>query len=383
MTEQPGVGHATRLDSITGLRWWAAFVVFGYHMLVFAPLPASAASLLQFGHFGVTFFFVLSGFVLTWSMRPGTTKATFYWRRFARIYPLSLVTLLLAIPVFYSFHPDPADWWVKPVSIGILLLSVVLLQGWSRDPAILFSGNPAAWTLTVEMFFYAVHPFIAPVVARFSKRGALWAAGGVIAFAVLTRIATLLAPTGWIAGLPWPILRLNEFVLGICIAWAFRLGWRPKLHPVIPLVGLLVYFLVVADTPGIDAIDQPLEVVITPYASEVVTVLCAALIIATASRELRGRAGWTASKPLVALGEWSFAFYLVHATIIYVALEVFGLQPARWANLAWFAVLLVVATAAAAALHLGVEKPLETRLRRWQQAKSSARAEKKSAAVGG
>lgn len=66
----------------------------------------------------------------------------FYWRRFARIYPAHFVALLLAIPVFYSFAPDPAEWWVKSFSIGILLLSVLLIQGWFSDPAIMFSGNP-------------------------------------------------------------------------------------------------------------------------------------------------------------------------------------------------------------------------------------------------
>lgn len=59
------------------------------------------------GHYGVAFFFVLSGFVLTWSAKPTTTMPTFWWRRFARIYPASFVALLLAIPVFYSFDPDP------------------------------------------------------------------------------------------------------------------------------------------------------------------------------------------------------------------------------------------------------------------------------------
>ncbi|WP_136706714.1 acyltransferase [Agromyces sp. H66] len=372
MTQPAPSAQAARLDAITGLRWWAAFVVFGYHILVFAPLPGVVSGFLQFGHFGVTFFFVLSGFVLTWSMRAGTPKSTFYWRRFARIYPLHFVTLLLAIPVFYSFDPDPSEWWVKPFSIGVLLLSVFLLQGWSRDPAILFSGNPAAWTLTAEMFFYAVHPFVAAVVRRFSKRAALWGALGVVAFATATRVVIQLAPTSWLATLPWPVLRLNEFALGMLLAWAFRQGWRPRWHPAIPFAAILAYFVVIVGAEGF-APFRPVEVVVSPYSSEIVTVLCGALIVATASRELRGRAGWMTARPIVALGEWSFAFYLIHATLIYTALELFGQQPTRWANLGWTAALLVVATAAAAALHLWVEKPLERRLRRWQQAKVDAR----------
>ena len=53
-----------RLDSLTGLRWWAAFAVFCYHMMNFAPVPGLGA-VARYGNHGVAFFFVLSGFVLT------------------------------------------------------------------------------------------------------------------------------------------------------------------------------------------------------------------------------------------------------------------------------------------------------------------------------
>src|SRR5690606_21302307 len=123
---------------------------------------------------------------------------------------------------FYSFAPDPAQTWVKPVGWGILLLCVLLLQGWSRDSAVLFAGNPASWTLTAEAFFYATHPFISKVLRRLTMNGALVAAVGVILFAFGTRLYITMNPAGVIASLPWPILRLNEFVLGMCLAWAFR-----------------------------------------------------------------------------------------------------------------------------------------------------------------
>lgn len=153
------VARMPRADFLTGLRWWAAFGVFCYHMANLAPLPVQAV--FDYGNFGVTFFFVLSGFVLTWAWSPTTPATTFWWRRVARIYPAHLVALLLAIPVFYSTAPDPDQWWVKPFG-AVLLLSIPLLQGWSRDPAVLFSGNPAAWTLTCEMFFYAAPGTPAP-----------------------------------------------------------------------------------------------------------------------------------------------------------------------------------------------------------------------------
>ena len=357
-----GAAHAPRLDAITGLRWWAAFGVFGFHMLIFAPLQPTVNAFLTLGDYGVAFFFVLSGFVLTYSYRPATAKSTFYWRRFARIYPLHFVTLLLAIPVFYSFTPDPAEWWVKPVNVGILLLSVFLLQGWSRDPAILFSGNPAAWTLTVEAFFYTLHPFLSTALSRVGRRGALIAAGVIAAVTIGIRIVIGLDPSGWVAGLPLPVLRLNEFVLGMCLAWAFRHGWRAGIHPWLPATGIAVVatVFVLSEQLAPGSAWTTVVMVLLPAA---MTLLFAALIVTTSAAEVAGRVRWMRWRPLVALGEWSFAFYLIHATVIYAALTVFGFQPARWLNLLWFAALLVVAVSGAAALHLWLERPVESRLR--------------------
>ena len=357
--------HAPRLDAITGLRWWAAFGVFCFHILVFAPLAPVVSAFFLLGDYGVAFFFVLSGFVLTYSYRPATAKSTFYWRRFARIYPLHFVTLLLAIPVFYSFTPDPADWWVKPVNIGILMLSVFLLQGWSRDPAILFSGNPAAWTLTVEAFFYALHPFLSRGLAWMSRRGALIAAGVVAAVTIAMRITIFLDPAGWIAQLPLPILRVNEFILGMCLAWAFRHGWRVNLHPAWAAVGIgaagAAFVLTERFVPG-----SPASMVAAMLLPAAFVLLFGLLIVSTSSREVACRVRWMRWRPLVALGEWSFAFYLIHATVIYAALTIFGFQPARWANLLWFAALLIIAIAGAAALHLWLESPVESRMRAWE-----------------
>lgn len=76
---------------------------------------------------------------------------------------------------------------------------------------------------------------------------------------------------------------------------------------------------------------------------------------------------WMIWRPFVALGEWSFAFYLVHATIMYAALEIFGRQfGSMRLTAAWTLMLLTAAIALSAALHLWIEKPVERRLRTWQ-----------------
>jgi len=361
-----------RLDSLTGLRWWAAFAVFLYHMHVFAPLPGPITTVLLNGYLGVTFFFVLSGFVLTWSARPNLPVSTFYWRRFARIWPAHMVALLLAIPVFYTIFVVPEGSFLKPFDLGILLLSVVLLQAWWANPMILFSGNPAAWTLTCEAFFYALHPWISRVLVPMAKRGALLLGAGVVLYAFVYRVVVLVFPETGLAAVPVPVQRLPEFVLGMALAWAMRSGWRPRIHPIVGIgsmaavIGLLLF-------SGRLLGESPLTAVLRGLTNEFFTIACGLAILSLASHALRGKRLWFASRWQVRLGEWSFAFYLVHATFIYLALRIFGYQEASWRNLLWFAVLFAVDLVAAWALHTFVERTLEKRMRRWKDARDRAR----------
>ena len=360
-----------RLDSLTTLRWWAAFAVFAHHILNIGAFSGPIAQYARFGSFGVTFFFVLSGFVLTWSWRAAVNKRTFYWRRFARIYPLTVVTFLLALPVFYSFNPDAAQPWVKPVNFGILLLALLLLQGWSRDPVVLFAGNPAAWTLTVEAFFYAMHPFVTLVLRKFAARGALIAASGVVAFSFALRLAATSGAVPWLSSVPWPFLRFPEFVLGMCLAWALRNGWRPHIHPAIPIALIGVWFsLLILLRHFPQSIDA--HGAVAPYTSEIVIVLCALVIVAAATAELRGGARILRARVTVVLGDWSYAFYLIHATLIYAALEIVGRQAPGWPTLVWAILLLAASIVASWLLHAFIERPVEKRMRAWQDRRNLA-----------
>lgn len=360
----PTEARTSRLDSLTGLRWWAALAVFFFHVRNLVPMPGAISEIARYGNFGVAFFFILSGFVLTWSWRPTIGVGTFYWRRFARIYPLHLVALIVAIPVFYSFSPDPAQTWVKPVDVAVLLLCVVLLQGWSRDPAVLFAGNPAAWTLTVEMFFYAMHPFLTKFLRMLSRRGALLAATSVLLLSIVARTAMVIDPAGWLAMLPWPVLRLNEFIVGMCLAWAMRLGWRPRIPIWIPII-LFGGFILGLEFLGRLPQAATMVEVLSSFVSEIMMAIFALVIVAYAVADLDGRARLSRSRPLVLLGEWSFAFYLIHATLIYIVLAQFG-QQSGVIGIIWIVALLATSILTAWVLHALVERPAESRMRAWQ-----------------
>lgn len=348
-------------------------MVFFYHMRVFAPLPGPITAVFDYGYLGVTFFFVLSGFVLTWSARPHVPTSTFYWRRFARIWPLHIVALAIAIPVFYTLSEIPEGSFLKPLDVGILLLSVVLLQGWSSNPAILFSGNPAAWTLTVEALFYALHPWISRFLIPLARYGALIVAGITLFVAFGYRVGMVLWPDSGLALVPLPVQRVPEFVLGMALAWAMRNGWRPRIHPLTgigAMVGVICGLALISNG-FLDSL--PALRYVPAFTNELFTVACALAIVALASWSLRGKKSLFESELQVKLGEWSFAFYLIHATFIYLALRIFGPQTPSWSNLGWLVVILAIDVVAAWALHSFLERPVEKRMRKWKDVKDQAR----------
>ena len=64
------------------------------------------------------------------------------------------------------------------------------------------------------------------------------------------------------------------------------------------------------------------------------------------------------------LGQWSYAFYLVHATILYAIKEYHGVAgPIGWANLTWYAGVCALSILASWLLYKFVEHPLERKLR--------------------
>lgn len=363
----PAVVHRLpRVESLTGLRWFAAFGVFLHHFMNFAPIP-KVSRITPFGVTGVTFFFVLSGFVLTWSFFDRDTARRFYWRRFARIYPLVFVTTLLALPVFYG-----AERFQKPWDIGNIVLSLVLLHAWfSGLPLIFFGGNPASWSLSSEAFFYAVFPAVVRPLLRRSVPVLLTLAALSVAIMWILLLWVRYNPPGLVPGTPIPMSslmlgsplgRVWEFLLGVVVACAVRRGWRPPVGfwPAVALLGLGMLFLVIwLKNPGWStAFVKPV------IAQNQVTAPLYALVIAAAAvRDIDGKPSFLRHRTMVSLGQWSFAFYLTHATVVYIARLVFGLQPPAWSNTIYVLPLLAVAIVVAWALYRAVEHPLERRLR--------------------
>lgn len=351
-----------RLDSLTGLRFFAAWLVVVHHFSNFATLPYFWRYT-GFGATGVTFFFVLSGFVLTWSFVPSDTPTRFYWRRFARIWPLHVVTTLIAIPVFYLWRDVPYDW----TAIG---LSFVLLHAWVPTATTYFAGNPASWSLSCELFFYAMHPFIV-------RRALALKAVGLSVATLLVLVAIFVVArwspdwwsdriVGWLLYIS-PLFRVGEFLLGIALAAALKRGYRVPIG-VIPSALLVAAWFHLEYVLGPAYLSDNLRILVSQATYVVLPVLYACVIAAAAQLDFDGARSWLRTRPMVLLGQWSYALYLVHATIIYALIEAVGVRSYQpLPNLLWLGVVTVLAVAASAVLYTVVEHPVEQRLRGWQK----------------
>jgi peptidoglycan/LPS O-acetylase OafA/YrhL len=349
MTDRPA--SVGRLSSLTGLRFASAFGIFGVH---FAPylgghvqgvvnrLFGSAAN-------GVSFFFILSGVVLTWSRHPGDTKRRFYQRRFARVYPDYLAAWLITIAVIAY---EGAAFYLHP---GVLSLGLV--QAWAPQPSISQGWNGVSWTLSCEAFFYLMFPFIVGRVERLHRPIAL------VPFLclptlVLGIIGLVHYPHDSPQTLVWlqtifPPTRLCEFVVGIAIAVELRRGSLPQIRP--RLAGAIFVSAYVLFSWA------PLRWVTPPLFIPVLVLV----MISASQRDLAGHKTFWASRPLILLGERSYAFYLLHQLVIraWARADHNHLPASGVAGVLWFVVLMAVAIAAAAILFSVIEVPFERRLR--------------------
>lgn len=105
------------------------------------------------GFIGVSFFFILSGFILSLnydeSFRQNTISKRHFWiMRFARIYPLYLVTLLVEIPfTMHEYYRSATVWWAKLFTCGLML------QSWVPDINWTAAFNTPSWSISAEAFF--------------------------------------------------------------------------------------------------------------------------------------------------------------------------------------------------------------------------------------
>lgn len=293
-----------QLKALTATRGFAALLVVIFHFGTDIRPFSYFEQFFTGGNFAVSYFFVLSGFVMYWTYHNRHISfGNFIKRRIARIAPLYWFALLLSMiaPVYYYkvYHNPPIDAEV----VKSLLLNVFFLQGYF--PKYSLSINSPGWSLSVEMFFYILFPVLL-VIAKRNIRMFLIAG---TTFFLLSQMAHV----AMVNHMPsadneahnlifyHPLFHLNEFIIGMMGGYYFTICDVRKVR-LSSLLAFIVIVLLINFLPRTISLHNGL---LAPF--------FLVLIIALALNEPPA----LTTRPLLFFGEISYGIYLLQFPVHY------------------------------------------------------------------
>lgn len=343
------------LPVLTSLRFFAATAVVLYHAVnhrfrAFAHLDLAAYE-------AVAFFFVLSGFVLVYAYvdapngRMKTSLGRFWWSRVARLAPAYYVALSLIAPfLLYGFFVTG--------TIDVARFLTAIAAGIAFVPALfvpdLVAWNPPSWSLAVEVCLYAAFPLLLRACFRWPIRPTIIATATILLLSFGLRAAILRfdgASTYFLYR--FPLFYFPHFAVGVTAARYFLFG--QKLSEMARSIMFTAGFVGILAT-GATAnwtYSHPNWI----YPDIAFTPLAALLIVGgTATTAWPGRL--LSSRPLVILGDASYAIYILHwplqSWIYQIVKRVPGFNTAAASASALY---LVVVLLTAVATFFVVERP--------------------------
>jgi peptidoglycan/LPS O-acetylase OafA/YrhL len=334
-----------KLDQLTSLRFIAALMVVFVHLPGNFGVTAAPLNLAQ----GVSFFFVLSGFVLTYVYPDlrGWAEIRKFWRaRGARIWPAYMAAFVVgAWLTHYTW-----DLWT-------LVAHLLMLQAWMPLSAYYFSYNAVAWSVSVELFFYLAFPFLALVLRKSWKLLALGGFSGLVLW--LTWVSSTNFPAYGAPGTPEgkivtlngllyisPLSRVFEFIVGMLTAHLWRHHRLTMSYGIATLAEIAAITLCIVSMYSTNLLEHVLAQSGAIALGNWVGVGGSCLAFAITLYVFACGQGAVSSllriRPLVFLGEVSFSIYLLHEIALrYFAnptVEIFWLDH-QWALLGYLVVI--------------------------------------------
>jgi peptidoglycan/LPS O-acetylase OafA/YrhL len=357
------------LPALTSARYFAALHVVLFHTWTFKGFAQAPAWFQQFasvGYVAVSFFFILSGFVLVYTYGGKDFDLGRFWRaRLARLYPVYLLSLLLTAPFFFyvvlkTDSPQLAYYRSHLASTSVLVLA--MQQAWV--PMAAMGWNPVAWAVSTEVFFYMVFPFLLSRLSRLSDRGLAtiallgWMMPLAAALAYMVWLPDGVYPDSnqdmlfWLSALKFnPLVRLPEFMAGAaCGFWFLRGKHNPQLAARLVLGGTSLALLITVFSPWIayPILHSGL------YAPAFAAIICGLALGMPAVAFLESR--W-----LRLLGDSSYCLYLFHPMVIGIVL--YGIHGRPSFSLVRVVGAILAATLVGMLLYRYVEEPARTWLR--------------------
>ncbi len=331
------------LPALDGLRGVSILVVLTSH--VFIPGWTDLG-----GHFGVTVFFVLSGFLITRLLLREESENTFvdlrsfYIRRAFRLFPAYYFVLGLYCALLFGLQIRPQLTSALHANLPYYLVYLQEIPFFrDRGPA-----TPQAfyqsWSLGIEEKFYLVWPLLAFVALKTARARALVAGAGVLLFSA----AQTLTPAGRY------VFPYASIFAGCLLALAYadarfrsRVLWLSRAPGAALAVAawLTLHVVAVVTVGGVEWTAELLY----PVAVSVV-------LIAALSPNWLGRL--LSARPLVVLGNLSYGIYLLHLlvrNVVELALKRAGVAHPQ--GLFVYGAMLVGSVVAAWVMQVGLENP--------------------------
>lgn len=302
------------IKPLTSLRFFFAFIIFTHHLTFLSKSKASYLRwiheyILKEGFIGVSFFFILSGFILAYNYRDSIldrkiSKSDFYIARIARIYPVHLLCLLIAVPITLdNVSFDLSTWFTQ------LFFNLTLTQSFIPIKYIYFSFNSPSWSISNELFFYLLFPFL--IIWGLKIKNHRYKKPLLAMLVLLIPLLMLVIPADYYKALFYvnPFFRVFDFIIGIML---FEIYLEIKkqsrainydLLEISSIILLVVFFIFHTSVP-----------LVMRYS--IYYWIPMSLIILVFSFQKGVISSFLSNKTLIFLGEISFGFYMFHQLVL-------------------------------------------------------------------
>lgn len=331
---------APDVPHLTGLRAVAAIMVMLLHLdFVYGSVISRHLPPVDQGYLGVDIFFVLSGFILshvyTQSPEPMSFWAfgLFLWRRFARLYPVHIFTLVGLVAMVSARGLLNTNLW----DVYDLPRHLFLMQAWTNS----LTWNTPAWSISAEWAAYSLFPVFVALVLRTAR----------LSFGILF-VAALLC------GFQFFVLRDTT------IAWAF-MGWPAFLRVMTEFsIGMLGFRIArsIAPSTKFDIISCCAFGALFFVPFELIKIITIGIFVPSIALSKSIVRSVLASKVVVAVGVVSYSIYMIHFPVIKLIQNFnyrFDLEkPSALFGLLLTIIWAIIIILLAGAMYFAIERPL-------------------------
>jgi len=265
----------------------------------------------------VSFFFVLSGFVLSINAEKYRSWTQFFIARVARIWPAHAASVAFLFAIFW---PYSIIYWQDPDEFHYLWINLALLQDWAPSFPIYGSLNSVSWSISVEMFFYAVFPLVL----------LLMLVNATVRVSVLTLMIVLIQVVFWKifpeTDAVWvghfnPIVNLPIFAIGVAAGEWFKRTRKVPITRHGTVVQISVFVAMAVGNIFFRMTDftwlpKPLEIFAMTSAATPFYALFILALVRFDGMLSRWLSRWLEFPLIIYLGEISYSLYLFHQPVI-------------------------------------------------------------------